>query len=69
MERISIETKHCARSNHVKTCTACVKFNPCRRKLPGALQPLQLPNGVWQLISMDFHGPLTRDARSPDFRS
>ena len=46
-------------SNHVKTCTLCAKFNPRRRKPPGALQPLQPPSGVWQLISMDFHGPLT----------
>jgi hypothetical protein len=45
-------------TNHVKTCLPCAKFNPRRRKPPGALQPLQPPNGVWQLISMDFHGPI-----------
>ena len=46
-------------TNHVKTCLPCAKFNPRRRKPPRALQPLQPSNGVWQLLSMDFHGPLT----------
>ena len=46
-------------TNHVKTCLSCAKFNPRRRKPPGALQPIEPPNGVWQLLSMDFHGPLT----------
>jgi hypothetical protein len=46
-------------TNHVKTCLPCAKVNPRRRKPPGALQPLPPPNGVWQLLSIDFHGPIT----------
>ena len=45
-------------TNHLKTCLPCAKFNPRRRKPPDALQPLSPPDGVWQLISMDFHGPI-----------
>ena len=45
-------------TNHVKTCLPCAQFNPRRRKPPGALQPLQPPTSVWQLLSMDFHGPI-----------
>jgi transposase InsO family protein len=45
--------------NHVKSCLPCAQFNPRRQKPPGALKPLKPPEGVWQLIAMDFHGPLT----------
>ena len=46
-------------SNHIKSCLPCAQFNPRRQKSPGALKPLKPPDGVWQLIAMDFHGPLT----------
>ena len=44
--------------NHVKSCLKCAQFNPRRRKLPGALKPIDPPDGVWQLLAMDFHGPI-----------
>ena len=44
--------------NHIKSCLSCAQYNPRRQKPPGALKPLKPPDGVWQLISMDFHGPL-----------
>ncbi|CAF5017725.1 unnamed protein product, partial [Rotaria magnacalcarata] len=30
-----------------------------RRKPPGALKPIKPPDGIWQLLTMDFHGPIT----------
>jgi hypothetical protein len=45
-------------SNHVKSCLKCAQFNPRRRKPPGALKPIDPPDGVWQLLAMDFHGPI-----------
>jgi hypothetical protein len=33
--------------------------NHTRRKPPGALKPIKPPEGIWQLLTMDFHGPIT----------
>ncbi|CAF4427326.1 unnamed protein product, partial [Didymodactylos carnosus] len=40
-------------ANYVQSC------NPRRHKLPGALKPIKPPDGVWQLLTMDFHGPIS----------
>ncbi|CAF4743187.1 unnamed protein product, partial [Rotaria sp. Silwood2] len=45
--------------SYVKSCILCAQFNPRRQKTPGTLKPIQPPDGVWQLVSMDFHGPIT----------
>ncbi|CAF1382779.1 unnamed protein product [Didymodactylos carnosus] len=45
--------------NHVQSCLLCAQYNPCRCKPPGALKPIKPPSGVWQLLTMDFHGPIT----------
>jgi transposase InsO family protein len=45
--------------NYVKSCIPCAQYNIRRRKTPGALRPITPPDGVWQLVSMDFHGPIT----------
>ncbi|CAF4523115.1 unnamed protein product, partial [Didymodactylos carnosus] len=45
--------------NHVQSCLRCAQFNPRRRKPPGLLKPIKPPEGVWQLLAMDFHGPIT----------
>ncbi|CAF4618507.1 unnamed protein product, partial [Rotaria sp. Silwood2] len=45
--------------NYIKSCIQCAQFNPRRQKTPGALRPIKPPDGVWQLVSMDFHGPIT----------
>ncbi|CAF2896967.1 unnamed protein product [Rotaria sp. Silwood2] len=45
--------------NYVKSCIPCAQFNPRRHKTPGTLRPIPPPEGVWQLVSMDFHGPIT----------
>ena len=44
--------------NYVKSCILCAQYNPRRQKPPGALRPIKPPEGVWQLVSMDFHGPI-----------
>ena len=44
---------------YVKSCTPCAQYNPRRQKPPGKLRPITPPEGVWQLVSMDFHGPIT----------
>ncbi|CAF4618994.1 unnamed protein product, partial [Rotaria sp. Silwood2] len=45
--------------NYVKSCILCAQFNPRRQKTPGTLKPIQPPDGVWQLVAMDYHGPIT----------
>jgi hypothetical protein len=38
----------------VKACLVCQQAKPDRSKLPGKLQPLPVPSGAWQTISLDF---------------
>ena len=45
-------------SNYIKSCIRCNQNNAIRRKAPGHLNPIEPPSGVWQLLSMDFHGPI-----------
>ena len=45
--------------NHIKSCMPCLQNNYTRRKPPGALKPIKPPEGIWQLLTMDFHGPIT----------
>ena len=44
--------------NYVKSCILCAQYNPRRQKALGKLRPIEPPQGVWQLVAMDFHGPL-----------
>ncbi len=43
---------------YVKSCIPCAQYNPRRQKTPGKLRPIKPPEGVWQLVAMDFHGPI-----------
>jgi transposase InsO family protein len=45
--------------NYVKSCIPCLQNNHLRQKPPGMLKPIKPPEGVWQLLTMDFHGPIT----------
>lgn len=38
----------------VTACAICQQAKPNRSKYPGLLQPLQVPEGAWQTVSMDF---------------
>nr|ABL86696.1 putative pol protein [Adineta vaga]ABL86699.1 putative pol protein [Adineta vaga] len=44
--------------DHIKSCIPCLQNNHTRRKPPGLLKPIKPPEGIWQLLTMDFHGPL-----------
>jgi transposase InsO family protein len=46
-------------NNYVKSCILCAQYNPRRQKTSGTLRPIKPPEGVWQLVSIDFHGPIT----------
>jgi hypothetical protein len=35
-------------------CNICQQAKPDRAKYPGFLQPLVVPSGAWQIVSMDF---------------
>jgi hypothetical protein len=45
--------------NHVNSCLPCAQNNYRRTKPPGKLRPITPPEGIWKLLSMDFHGPIT----------
>ena len=45
--------------NYVKSCIPCSQNNHQRQKSPGFLKPIKPPEGVWQLLTMDFHGPIS----------
>ncbi len=44
--------------NYVNSCLPCAQNNYRRQKLPGKLKPIPPPEGIWKLLSMDFHGPI-----------
>ena len=45
--------------NHLKSCIPCLQNNHQRQKPPGFLKPIKPPEGVWHLLTMDFHGPIS----------
>ena len=46
-------------NNHIKSCIPCAQHNPRWQKTPGTLRPNKPPEGVWQLVFMNFHGPIS----------
>lgn len=40
--------------NWVKSCSTCQQAKPERVMYPGLLKPLPTPDGVWDIVSMDF---------------
>jgi hypothetical protein len=38
----------------VQQCQICLQAKPDRAKYPGLLQPLPVPEGAWQVVSLDF---------------
>ncbi|CAF1170910.1 unnamed protein product [Didymodactylos carnosus] len=43
--------------DYVRSCEKCAKFNVKRTKSPGFLQPVPPPEGVFEVLHMDFWGP------------
>ena len=50
-------------TDYVRSCIKCSENSPVRRKPAGYLTPIAPPEGVWQLLFMDFHGPITPTSR------
>ncbi|CAF4909377.1 unnamed protein product, partial [Rotaria socialis] len=48
---------------HIRSCIPCLQNNHQRKKSPGLLKPITPPEGVWQLVAMDFHGPIVPSSR------
>lgn len=44
----------------VQTCQTCNQAKPDRKKYPGLLQPLPIPDQAWQMVTMDFIEGLPR---------
>lgn len=47
---------------HLQSCQVCLQAKPDRAKYPGLLQPLPVPAGAWQVISLDFIEGLPRSS-------
>lgn len=39
---------------YVQTCCICQQAKPERVKYPGLLEPLPVPEGAWEVVTMDF---------------
>lgn len=46
--------------NKLQHCQICLQAKPDRSKYPGLLQPLPVPEGAWQTLSLDFIEGLPR---------
>lgn len=38
----------------VSSCQTCLQAKPDRARYPGLFQPLPVPDGAWQMVSLDF---------------
>ncbi|CAF4942750.1 unnamed protein product [Rotaria sp. Silwood1] len=48
---------------YIKSCLLCQQYNIGRQKKPGRLRSISPPEGPFQVIGMDFCGPLKRTPR------
>ena len=46
-------------ARYIQSCRQCSKFDIDRHKPPGFLQPIELPNEVFQILGLDWWGPTT----------
>ena len=54
-------------NDYVRGCVMCQRNKPRAGQPAGKLQPLPVPSGIWEDISMDFVGPLPLTSRHNDF--
>ena len=43
---------------YVNACPTCPKIKPSQQQPLGELQPTEVPERPWKIITMDFIGPL-----------
>ena len=51
----------------ISSCLPCQQFNISRSKRPGLLCPIETPTGPFQLIGIDYCGPLKRTPRENQY--
>ena len=44
-------------TQHIQACLPCQQYNTSRKKKPGQLYPIPIPEGPFQLIGIDYCGP------------
>lgn len=49
--------------NHIKSCGPCLRFNVSRQKKFGRLHTIPPPDGPFQIIGIDYCGPMRRTPR------
>ena len=52
---------------YIHSCTSCMRYNIRRHKPPGQMQLIEPPGGVFDLVQMDFTGPLRTSASGNRF--
>jgi hypothetical protein len=52
---------------YIQSCLLCQQYNVSRSKKPGRLQPIPPPEGPFQLIGMDYCGPLKQTPRGNQY--
>ena len=52
---------------YIQSCLPCQQYNVSRTKKPGRLQPIPPPEGPFQLIGMDYCGPLKQTPRGNQY--
>jgi hypothetical protein len=45
--------------NYIASCTQCARYNILRTKSPGHLKSIEPPSAVFQILHMDFWGPVS----------
>ncbi|CAF1479320.1 unnamed protein product, partial [Adineta ricciae] len=54
-------------TRYIQSCLPCQQYNVSRVKKPGHLQPITPPEGPFQLIGMDYCGPLKSTPRGNQY--
>ena len=54
-------------NTYVRGCVTCQRNKPPVGQVAGKIQPLPVPSGIWEDVSMDFVGPLPQTARHHDY--